>query len=207
MIQPLTIGEPLIHTLYAENETAFPAGESDLILNLSRSTPITAEGFYLAPFHSAIFHHTKLEIPGRALVIPDFNIISRNTSFESIRGNWKSVWELLPEERNRDVEYYKSPAIRVGGDTNLTYCFGEAQLPAGLHRKHGEKDFDELHLQICGHGTIQLFRENDPFTLYESLPLSPGITNTPIWDKKGNYPWHRYYSETRCLFLVIEIDR
>ena len=209
MVEKLTFGSPLVTAEYIREESEYPTGENTLLMNLSRSAPIRVGNQRLPPLRAAVFHNACVCVPGEALAVTNYGglDVENEETAVLIKREWKSVWELTHAPRNIGVEYYKSPAAVLHGSIKLNVCFGERQLPAGLHREHRDPDFDELHLQLCGRGFVQLFRENDPATLYESLPLAPGAVNDPIWNEEGAYPWHRYYSQTRCLFLVIEMER
>ncbi|MFY1709405.1 hypothetical protein [Tritonibacter scottomollicae] len=74
---------------------------------------------------------------------------------------------------------------------------------------HNEHPFLEVHTQIHGVGRMQKFRENDEATLYEDIPLSEGATHDPFCRVTGEnqwtYPWHRYYADTDCVWLAIEL--
>ena len=209
MVEKLSFGEPFAAAEYIREETGYRTGENTLVMNLSRSIPVRIGDQRLLSLRAAVFRDTRIDVPGEALAVTNFGTqdLENGETAARIKNEWKSVWELTHAPRNIGVEYYKSPAALLRGSIKLNVCFGERQLPAGLHREHREPDFDELHLQLCGRGFIQLFHENDPETLYESLPLYPGAVNDPVWNEEGRYPWHRYYSQTRCLFLVIEMDR
>ncbi len=55
------------------------------------------------------------------------------------------------------------------------------------------------------------FRENNPDTLYEDVAMCPGFTHDPFFvvgnDRSFRYPWHRYYAETDCVWMAIELHR
>ena len=89
----------------------------------------------------------------------------------------------------------------------MNFCLvAEPDCPSGIHREHA-RELDELHVQIAGTAAVDVLRENDPDTVYASLPLTAGSVHAPLWDTDGTYPWHRYRSVTRALFLALEIDR
>ncbi len=74
---------------------------------------------------------------------------------------------------------------------------------------HNEHPFLELHTQVHGIGRMQKFRERDALSLYEDVAMAPGMTHEPFarvgagggWE----YPWHRYYADTDCVWLAIEL--
>lgn len=210
MIQRLNFAEPFFRAEYVEAEPSYPVSEPCLILNLAgRSEPAVRIGdFLLESFDSAVIGSGSLAIPGQALVIRGFNpsLAEDDRTAEQMKKNWKSLWEYSHLERNRDIPYYKSPRSTVGRGIGMNFCLAEADAPSAIHREHGE-DFDEIHLQVCGTGRVQIFLDEDPGTLCAELPLCPGTANRRIWDEQGNYPWHRYHSSSRSVFVVIEKNR
>lgn len=87
---------------------------------------------------------------------------------------------------------------------NLWYTPEETNC--GIHTGH---QFLEVHTQVLGTGHMQKFRENNAETLYEDVPMLPGYTHDPFFvlSNKGgfSYPWHRYYAETDCIWMAIEM--
>lgn len=73
---------------------------------------------------------------------------------------------------------------------------------------HNEHPFLEIHTQIHGVGRIQKFVDRDESTLYEQIIMAPGYTHDPFSHVEENglptYPWHRYYSDSDCIWLAIE---
>ena len=74
---------------------------------------------------------------------------------------------------------------------------------------HNEHPFLEVHTQIHGLGRMQKFHENDENTLYEDMPMSVGFSHDPFCRVTGpnqwTYPWHRYYADTDCVWLAVEL--
>jgi hypothetical protein len=74
---------------------------------------------------------------------------------------------------------------------------------------HNEHPFLEVHTQIHGSGRMQKFRGQDDTTLYEQVHMSPGLTHDSFAyvesAQKWGYPWHRYFSDTDCIWLAIEL--
>ena len=74
---------------------------------------------------------------------------------------------------------------------------------------HNEHPFLEVHTQIFGNGRIQIFNERDASTLCREIIMVPGLTHDPFVQVSGKrewrYPWHRYWSDTDCIWLAIEL--
>ena len=87
---------------------------------------------------------------------------------------------------------------------NLWYTPEETDCT--IHTGH---QFLEVHTQILGTGHMQKFRENNQDTMYEDVPMSPGFTHDPFFtvaeDRSFSYPWHRYYADTDCIWMAIEL--
>lgn len=90
----------------------------------------------------------------------------------------------------------------------LSYVwFCPRQTNVGIHNQH---QFIEIHTQISGLGRMQKFTDNDYTTLTDEFRMAPGVTNPPFHVvDPGNpqtyvYPWHQYYADSDCLWLVTE---
>ncbi len=90
----------------------------------------------------------------------------------------------------------------------LSYIwFSPEQTNVGIHNQH---NFIEIHTQITGMGRMQKFIKNDLSTLDYDCLMLPGMTNTafcvvnPDDATKYYYPWHQYYSDSDCVWLVTE---
>jgi hypothetical protein len=93
---------------------------------------------------------------------------------------------------------------RYGLKLNLWYTPEETDC--GIHTGH---QFLEVHTQVLGTGHMQKFRENNSETLYEDVLMPPGYTHDPFFalgnDRSFSYPWHRYYADTDCIWMAIEL--
>jgi hypothetical protein len=102
------------------------------------------------------------------------------------------------------VQFDAASTQRYRLKLNLWYTPEETDC--GIHRLH---DFLEVHTQILGTGYMQKFRENNPETLYENVPMPPGFTHDPFFlagaGSSFRYPWHRYYAETDCIWMAVEL--
>lgn len=76
----------------------------------------------------------------------------------------------------------------------------------GIHTGH---QFLEVHTQVLGTGHMQKFRENKAESLFEDVTMPPGFTHDPFFtvvsDRSFSYPWHRYYADTDCVWMAIEL--
>ena len=90
----------------------------------------------------------------------------------------------------------------------LNLWYTPEETDCGIHTGH---EFLEVHTQILGTGHMQKFRENNSDTLYENVAMCPGFTHDPFFvvgnDRSFSYPWHRYYAETDCIWMAIELHR
>jgi hypothetical protein len=88
----------------------------------------------------------------------------------------------------------------------LNLWYTPEQTDCGIHTGH---KFLEVHTQIVGTGHMQKFRENISDTLYEDVAMPPGYTHDPFFtvgnDRGFSYPWHRYYADTDCIWMAIEL--
>jgi hypothetical protein len=88
----------------------------------------------------------------------------------------------------------------------LNLWYTPEETDCGIHTGH---QFLEVHTQILGTGHMQKFRENDAATLYEDVAMLPGYTHDPFFvlesDRSFSYPWHRYYADTDCIWMAIEL--
>ncbi len=90
----------------------------------------------------------------------------------------------------------------------LNLWYTPEETDCGIHTGH---EFLEVHTQVLGTGHMQKFRENNSGTLYEDVPMPPGFTHDPFFtvgnDRSFSYPWHRYYAETDCIWMAVELHR
>ena len=205
-MEKLAFGEPFIETRYLEKEE-YVTPSRCLIVNLDENECISVEGqFSLAPLTSAIVCDAKLAVPGKALVICNVGTLDLNDlqTLDVLRAVWKSNYQLTHLEKHRGVPFYKSDRITIGNVT-MNFCLvSEPCTPSGIHREHGGP-VKELHVQVVGEGAVDMLHSDDPSTVFCSLPLAAGAVHAPTWDAEGIYPWHRYRSVTRCIFLAVEI--
>jgi hypothetical protein len=90
----------------------------------------------------------------------------------------------------------------------LNLWYTPEETDCGIHTGH---QFLEVHTQILGTGHMQKFRENNARTLYEDVLMPVGFTHDPFFsvadDRTFSYPWHRYYADTDCIWMAIELHQ
>ena len=88
----------------------------------------------------------------------------------------------------------------------LNLWYTPEETDCGIHTGH---QFLEVHTQLLGTGRMQKFRESNAETLYEDVLMPPGYTHDPFFalknDRSFSYPWHRYYADTDCIWMAIEL--
>jgi len=88
----------------------------------------------------------------------------------------------------------------------LNLWYTPEETDCGIHTGH---PFLEVHTQILGTGHMQKFREKNADTLYEDVLMPVGFTHDPFFsvadDRTLSYPWHRYYADTDCFWMAIEL--
>jgi hypothetical protein len=128
---------------------------------------------------------------------------------------------------SRDTPLFISPQDTIGDVIADPYAFGN-QPPRQTARRpfklklnlwwspprtdcsiHNEHSFLEVHTQVFGTGRMQKFWERQSTTIYEDVPMAPGQTHEPFFTVRDDgswiYPWHRYYADTDCVWLAIEL--
>jgi len=206
LIQALDFAGPFFQVDYIENAEVYFVESPSVLINLARS-PLQVLGSPLPFLHSTIVRQVNVRQITKALIVKNYEQCSPDDpdTYHQIACCWKSLWEYSGLERNRGIPYYKSPRVVLNG-ISINFCLAEAATPSAIHQKH-EQDFEEVHLQICGTGKVQKLTDNDPATVYQEYALCPGTTHDLLSRPDGEYPWHRYCSITRGIFIVIEMNR
>lgn len=93
-------------------------------------------------------------------------------------------------------------------DLKVNLWYAPPHTDCFIHTGH---QFLEIHTQIHGFGRMQKFREANEDTLHEEVIMPPGSTHAPFFavSPEGHllYPWHRYYADTDCIWMAIELHR
>ncbi|HEY8400573.1 MAG TPA: hypothetical protein VIK89_04890 [Cytophagaceae bacterium] len=179
----------------------------------------------IAPMKSSMLRDTVVRSEDAMLVV----ILKSTANIGSVilNENWKPAEEIFgdalkgvplwrspqielgeirfnPGEITKSENHCEIPTVRFKVIINLWYA--TADTHCAIHNKHS---FIEYHTQIMGYGRMQKFKENSFDTLYEDIKLSEGNTHdlfcitTP--DIQFVYPWHQYYADTDCIWLVTEL--
>jgi hypothetical protein len=93
-------------------------------------------------------------------------------------------------------------------DLKVNLWYASPHTDCFIHTGHR---FMEIHTQIHGTGRMQKFREASADTLCEEFIMSPGSTHPPFFvmtpEQDVLYPWHRYYADTDCIWMAMELYR
>lgn len=208
-IEIMNFALPFFEVRYIENEKEYFVNKKSLVFNLShkKQRNLYVKNIPVLPLKGTIVEHIQVSEIDRALIVEDYEKDANNPDFfENIKKKWLSLYSISGLERHKGIPYYRSPKVRVGGDTSINFCYAEALSESGMHREH-YPDFDEVHGQILGFGKMQKFSEKDLSTFYQEVILAPGIVHDKFYDKSGLYPWHQYVSITDCIYMPIEMDR
>ncbi len=215
-IEKLTFAEPFFTVLFIEKEAKFSVEPMSLVINLAHKTnqPLYVKGMPVAPLKATVVADVELSNVERALVFVDYakTNLQDPATVAKIKTTWRSLYECSGQERHKGLPYYKSPKVRVGGNTEFNVCYVDApNCPSGPHRDH-DRNFDEVHAQILGMGMMQKvetkeWEQDHKIKVYQEFIMAPGIIHDKFYNAKGEYPWHQYCSITPCVYLPIEIDR
>lgn len=206
MIQKLVFGEPFFDTAFIEAEERVRIEGCCLLFNACReggeaitvSDPAGARSFTIAPLRCAVVKDTDVCVPGRALLIKNFGLPDLDDQL-----TYDLMCRIWPSER----PFHKSVKISPAEGVHFNFVLVDRpNCPSGIHRTH-DRELDELHVQVCGNAAVDVMASDDPNSTLASLSLAPGSTHDALWDADGVYPWHRYRSLTRSVFLCVELDR
>ena len=207
-IQTLDIGEPFFTIRHLSDEPNYVISGKTIVLNLAEQS-ILVEDQHLAHLQSAVIRESRIRQIDRAILIERFADHSDdNALFAGVREHWPSAFDVRGEERLRGIEHYMSPKVWIGNFGFTLYYSASVPLNVGLHQDHpfcAAPGFREVHTQIVGFGKMQQCREKDLATLYLEEPMAPGTTHRPMYDARGNYPWHQFETITPSIFMAVEM--
>lgn len=209
-VRKLNFALPFYVVEHVQNEQSYWVPGTCIIVNLALHSgkPIFIREAPVPPLHSATVRNTVIEQVVDALIIQDFERCDPedDATQQKLAACWQSVWEYSGLERHKGVPFWMTPKQQLAAGTEIKICYGKPHATAGAHQEH-PKVFDEIHVQLGGIGRVEKWSDCGADSLYQQYILAPGSTHDSLCDKKGCYPWHRYYSITHVTFLVIEIDR
>src|SRR5437762_5393425 len=163
----------------------------------------------ILPWKSTILRHCTIESGERVALLH----VRQRTNIGGVALGWDWYGTRNPQFPRGTPLYISSQdeiglvqfdsASPVPYRLRLNLWYTPEETDCGIHRLH---DFLEVHTQILGRGYMQKFRENNPETLYENVPMPPGFTHDPFFfagdASSVRYPWHRYYAETDCIWMA-----
>ena len=198
----LRFSEVFVEVKYLENVQNLPIQGKTIVLNAD-DTEIKIEGKPLRSWNSSIY--SDIVIPTATKIVC---ITLHTDSFSSspfpdastIDDKWTHVHDIIPLPHLKDTKLWRSDKERVD-NIEFNLWFAGAGTDCGIHNEHA---FRELHTQVFGIGRMQKFRKNDHDCLYQDVFMSPGYTHEPFYDEACAYPWHQYYADTDCIWLVAE---
>ena len=210
---------------YLQNVSNFKVKDTVIIINIG-STPAFIVGEpikSIAPQKSTILRNVKIISASNIIIV---RIIDReNLGSIILQVGWETAYQLFGENL-KSVPLWRSPIEEIGTiklnpykltnsevnhEVECSYTikcnlwFATQKTDCAIHNLH---DFIEFHTQIVGIGRMQKFVAQDKGMLYEDQILAEGITHDifcGIDDKAYRYPWHQYYADTDCVWLVIEL--
>lgn len=225
-IQRLSFADESIDAVWITNQSRYEVQERTIVVNTSAMDLTSSAGIggRIAPLKSTVLQRSTLLGVESAVLLR----VVRTTNLGGIiLGNaWQWFGKNNPSFPSRTPLYVSSqdaigslhidPQIltrqtAVAGsprdfDVKVNLWFTPENTDCVIHTGH---KFFEVHTQVFGIGHMQKFRENDESTLYEDVPMAIGVTHDPFChcdpDGHFNYPWHRYYADTDCIWMAVEL--
>lgn len=211
---------------YIEAAELYPIGERTIVINVSdedivlSGDPVTR----LAPRKSLVSQDTTIVSAKQVLLV---NVVTQeNLGNVVLQDGWQLASDIFGEGLN-GVPLWRSPITTVGSviqpdiatfdqsplpvcDIKVNLWYAPSRTDCAIHN-HETDDFIEYHTQIVGVGRMQKFKEERKESLYEDIILAEGnthelfcVVNDPV-EQRYDYPWHQYYSDTDCIWLVTEL--
>jgi len=221
--RPLSFSSDWIESLLVTAARDLPVDDA-IVVNLS-TTPVLytsgAEHGSILPWKSVALRHCTVK-NGDALALLR---VRQRTNLGGLALVWDWYGRHVPQYP-RGTPLYISSQDDIGEvqfDPFAVFTHADSAVPrryrlklnlwyvpeetdCGIHTGH---KFLEVHTQVLGTGRMQKFRENKADTIYEEITVPPGFTHDPFFtlqsDASFTYPWHRYYSETDCIWMAIEL--
>lgn len=223
-LRDLSFADDFIEAKVGENLADLYVDDA-IVINLSTEPMITGGDVpaIVPPWKSTWLKGGRILSADRAAIIR----IRKKTNLGGVglRG-----WEWLGDRIRtfpRDTPLYISPQDSVGKvkvdpfvftnerrvareehsfDVKLNLWWSPGNTDCVIHNEH---PFLEVHTQIHGTGRMQKFQQRDEHTIYEDVVMPVGYTHDPFCRVAGlnewEYPMHRYYADTDCVWLAIEL--
>jgi len=200
--------------------------EDAIVVNLSTSPlPYSAGADHgtIPPWKSAILRQCTLQKGEMAALLH----VRKRTNLGGVALGWEWFGQRFPQFPRGTPLYISSqddigpveldPLVAFAGQTSpspsprryevkLNLWYTPEETDCLIHTGH---KFLEVHAQILGTGHMQKFRENNPETLYQDVLMPPGFTHDPFFvianDRSFSYSWHRYYADTDCIWMAVEL--
>jgi hypothetical protein len=202
------------------------AVEDAIVVNLSTSAlsyRVGADHGTIPPWKSSTLRRCTVESGEKAALLH----VRQRTNLGGVALHWDWYGQRNPQfprttplyissqDEVGDVQFDPLATFtpQAGGSTSprryrlkLNLWYTPEETDCGIHTGH---QFIEVHTQVLGTGHMQKFRENNAATLYEDVTMSPGFTHDPFFtlanDRSFSYPWHRYYADTDCIWMAVEL--
>lgn len=198
--------------------------EDAIVVNLS-AAPLTyksgADRWTMAPWKSSLVRHCSIERAERVALLH----VKQRTNLGAVALKWDWYGKrndqfsrttplyISSQDDIGDVEFdpmavfeHQSATLSRRYRLKLNLWYTPEETDCGIHTGH---QFLEVHTQVLGTGHMQKFRDNNAATIYEDVTMSPGFTHDPFFtlrdDRSFSYPWHRYYADTDCVWMAVEL--
>jgi hypothetical protein len=200
--------------------------EDAIVVNLSTTGLRYAAGKdhgTIAPWKSSILRHCTIESSERAALLR----VRQRTNLGGVALGWEWFGQRFPQFPRGNPLYISSqddigdvvldPLAAFAGPSSVPPSPRRYRLKLNLWYTPEETDctihtghkFLEVHTQVLGTGHMQKFRETTADTMYEDVLMPPGFTHDPFFtvasDRSFSYPWHRYYADTDCIWMAVEL--
>lgn len=226
----IAFSDRYIKTTHLTNAENYYIKNRTIVVNLGNEKAYIAENpeKYLNPRTSTTLQDITIKSGDSLLLIEITN--SLNIGGIILESGWNLYGDIDPGFPKTDP-LWKSPQYEIGtvefdpyfvtGVTDqpkpenlkkykvkVNLWFAPACSNCGIHIKHMEPDFLEVHTQIYGIGRMQKFHTDSFDALYEDVIMPPGDTHIPFAsvgeDGQFVYPWHQYYSDNDCIWMANE---
>lgn len=226
-VRRLSFSGQNVEAVLVEAGTAHEVEESAIVVNLSpRSVRLDPASPPLRPWRSTMLRATKLRASELIAVL---RVVERdNIGRITLDPTWRAFGPTLPAGGSFpiDTPLWISTQDEIGVvEEDRQHFTGEAIEPESVEHFscklnlwyappftdcfiHTGHKFLEVHTQLHGTGRMQKFRGQDANTLFEEVWMTPGFTHESFAIVEGDfwrYPWHRYYADTDCIWLAIEL--